>query len=94
MIDAITQFAQDHIYVSICICFVIGLISDYIYACYMLAVSERRPLAAANWSLIFTILWLAFTLSIIEKSIPLILAYLAGGYIGTFLATKNAKEKT
>lgn len=90
MIDAITEFAQNHLYVSVCICLVLGLISDYVYACYMIAVTQRRPFAAANWSLIFTVLWLALALSIVVKSTPLISAYLVGGYIGTYLATRKA----
>jgi hypothetical protein len=93
MIESITELAQRYTYAFCCVYFVVGLVNDYIYARYMIAVADRKPFAAANWSLVFTLLWLVFALSIVEKSVPLISSYLVGGYLGTYFAVKFSAPK-
>ena len=93
MLEHISEFAKEHLYLSMAMTFFVGIIGDYIYARYMLAVADRKPIAAANWSFLFTVLAIFLTLSIVEKSIPHIVSYLIGGYAGTYFATKNASVK-
>jgi len=93
MIDALANLAREHFVISVCLMAVIGIANDFIYARYTLAIAERRALTAANWSLLFTVFWFTLTLSVVEKSLPHILAYLIGGFAGTYFGTKISSER-
>jgi len=77
--------------------FIIGFIMDFIWALCVDAVTTKRPLLAANMSVLLYICTIISTVLIIEKYFIAVIAYGTGGWFGTYflvkLKGKNANPK-
>ena len=71
--------------------FVCGLVFDITWTFCIRLIAERRAAMAAHMSVLVYGLAIVSTLVIIEKSIPAIIAYAVGSWIGTFLAVRGKK---
>jgi tryptophan-rich sensory protein len=76
----------------ILIAFIIGLITDVVWATWTRYISEKRPLGAANISVMIYVCGLFYTLMIVDKQVTPVAAYLLGGWIGTYLTVWYSKE--
>ena len=73
--------------------FLMGLITDWVWTKYFKTVAQHRALAAANWSLGIYLCSLFATTLLIDKQYDGIIAYMVGGWIGTFFAVKHGEPK-
>ncbi len=89
MIDTLNEWSTNYFGFSCVLAALAGFFADFVYAKYMQAVADRRPLAACNWSLVYTCIALLLIAALIGQSIWHILCYLAGGYYGTWHGTRN-----
>lgn len=87
------KWADQNFVLSVLFLCVVGFLCDFFYAKYTQAAAGRRPLDAANWSLLLSFFWLFLTLSVVEKSLIHILSYFVGGYLGTYLGVKKKDKK-
>lgn len=90
LIEQVFALAKVHPGYSITIGMILGFANDYMYACYIQSVADKKPFAACNWSLAITILCMCVTVSLIQGAMLLVGSYLVGGYGGTWLATKRS----
>jgi len=67
---------------------VIGFFGDYCWARWVLSCHEKRPFAAANWSLLIFTTSITYVYFIAEGHWYLLGGYIVGSYIGTFMAVK------
>lgn len=74
--------------------FIIGLLTDWIWTRCIKNVSAHNPFWAANWSVGIYMCGIVSTMLIVEKDIGGILAYLVGGYVGTYLGVKYGGNLT
>lgn len=66
--------------------FICGFAMDLVWALCVDAVTQRRPLTAANMSILLYLCSVVSTVLIIEKCFIAVAAYVLGGWIGTYLA--------
>lgn len=66
--------------------FFLGLITDWIWTRWMQNVAVKNRVYAANWSVLVYVVGLMYTMLIIGNAWIPIAFYLAGGWIGTYLA--------
>lgn len=78
--------------ITILLGFLAGVGTDFIWAKYVHAISKHKAFAAANWSIAIHLCSLFATVLLIDKAYMAIIAYLVGGYIGTFCAVKWGKN--
>ncbi len=75
--------------------FAAGIVVDTLVAKYTIAVSGRRPLAAANFSALLALVNLGVIGTVLEAGGEQLalsaLAYAAGNWLGTYVITKPAK---
>lgn len=71
--------------------FLLGLATDWIWTKWMQNVSAKQAVWAANWSVLVYIVGLMYTMLIIQQAWIPIVAYLVGGWIGTYFAVKMSK---
>lgn len=71
--------------------FACGLAFDITWTHCIRLIADRRSLAAANMSVLIYGLAIVSTIVIVEKSIPAIIAYAAGSWIGTYIAVRGKK---
>jgi len=69
----------------IALAFVCGFFMDVIWTCSVDAVTQRRPVTAANLSAILYLCTVVSTVLIVEKCAIAVAAYIVGGWIGTYL---------
>jgi hypothetical protein len=73
----------------ILIAFLCGLSLDLVWAACVGAVQSRRPLLAANLSILIYLCTLVSTVLIVDKEIIACVAYALGGWAGTYLAVRK-----
>ena len=71
---------------ALAVCLVVG-VADYLWAGWMIAVSERRAHLAARYSVAILLASGVLTLSLVESPLYLLPACV-GGYIGTYLKVR------
>ena len=74
------------------VAFVSGFILDYLWVQCVDAVAGKHPLKAANLSVLIYICTFVPTVLIIDKNIMAVVAYVVGGWIGTYLSVRKQCE--
>lgn len=69
--------------------FVCGFVMDLIWAMCIAAVTQRRPITAANLSALLYLCTIVSTVLIVEKCFTAVAAYIIGGWLGTYLVVKH-----
>jgi hypothetical protein len=69
-----------------------GILTDWVWTRCLVSVQKKNAFWAANWSVGIYLCGVLSTLMIAEKNIPAIIAYIVGGYIGTYLGVKYHKD--
>jgi len=75
------------------VAFVLGWITDLVWAKWAISTKLNKAFAAANFSILMYLFGIIYTLLIIEKNIILIAIYIAGGWLGTYIAVKYGNKK-
>ena len=89
MIDYILTLITVYPACASLIVFILGFLTDVVWANWAISVKKNSPIAAANLSVLIYIFGLMYTLVIIDKNLFLIFMYLLGGWLGTYLAVKQ-----
>jgi hypothetical protein len=76
----------------IIISFIIGLVTDITWTKYTTHISKGNKFYAANWSLAIYLCGVYATYLLIDKEYVSMIAYMIGGYIGTYYAVSNNKQ--
>ncbi len=71
--------------------FIVGFISDFIWAKAIRSVNGRYPFYAANWSTLLYGCGLLSTELVVERKFAAIAAFIVGGYLGTLLGVWRRK---
>lgn len=77
----------------ILIAFIVGLATDLFWTKCVHNVAEKNALWAANWSIMIHVCGLFATYLLIDKDYIAIVAYIVGGYLGTFLTVKYGSKR-
>jgi len=64
---------------------------DIVWTLSVNAVTQRRPMAAANLSAILYLCTIVSTVLIVEKCFAAVVAYIIGGWIGTYVVVKRRR---
>ena len=92
MVDIILTWLTLHpVFASIIACLV-GFFTDMVWAVWANSVGEKRPIKAANFSVLIYLFGMCYTLFIIDKNLIPILGYVVGGWLGTFLTIRYNKN--
>ncbi len=75
--------------IVIILAFVCGFFMDVIWTCCVEAVMQRRPITAANLSAVLYLCTVVSTVLIVEKCFLAVVAYIVGGWLGTYLVVRN-----
>jgi len=65
--------------------FACGFAMDLVWTLAVEAVTQRRPMAAANLSAVLYLCTIVSTVLIVEKCFLAVAAYILGGWIGTYV---------
>ena len=77
----------------ILLAFVCGLSLDFAWTYCVHAVHAKRPVVAANMSVLIYLCALVSTVLIVEKCVGACVAYATGGWIGTYVAVWREKNE-
>jgi hypothetical protein len=70
--------------------FGLGVLIDWVWSLSVQAINEKRAYQAAAWQALFTAVAVGSTWFVIEaRSVLGLVAYAAGGALGTFLAVRR-----
>jgi len=69
----------------VAIAFICGFLMDLVWTLCVNAVTQRRPLLAANMSALLYLCTIVSTVLIVEKCFTAVAAYILGGWLGTYL---------
>lgn len=69
----------------VALAFVCGFLMDLVWTLCVNAVTQRRPLFAANMSALLYICTIVSTVLIVDKCYIAVAAYILGGWIGTYI---------
>lgn len=72
--------------------FVCGFIMDLVWTLCVDAVTRRRPVQAANLSALLYVCTIVSTILIVEKYVFAVIAYIGGGWIGTYLVVRYRRD--
>jgi hypothetical protein len=77
---------------GLCLLFcIIGLAEDFIVSKFYLAIAKKQAFRAGGISFILTLLTMFVVSNIVKgDSVPLLLCYATGGWVGTYLGVKGA----
>lgn len=76
--------------------FILGIVTDFVWAAWGKAVSKHMPITAANLSILIFCTGLFYTVLIINNDWWAIFVYLIGAWFGTYISVKyclTSKEK-
>ncbi len=65
--------------------FCCGFLMDVMWTACVNAVTGKKPLTAANFSALLYLCTVVSTVLIVEKCIAAVVAYIVGGWLGTYL---------
>jgi hypothetical protein len=71
--------------------FLCGFLMDIVWTLCVDAVTCRKPLTAANFSALLYLCTIVSTVLIVEKCIAAVVAYIIGGWIGTYVVVKRRR---
>ena len=75
----------------ILLAFLCGLSLDLVWTRCVKDVQAKRPISAANMSVLIYLCTLVSTVLIVEQCVPACAAYALGGWVGTYVAVKRKK---
>jgi len=76
----------------ITIAFIVGLITDWVWAKYFRNVAKHNAFAAANWSVAIYLCGVFATYLLVDKEYAAMVSYMIGGYLGTYFAVKHGVD--
>jgi len=94
MLDLIHTMVVEHPYWMMMISFVLAVFTDVVWAKWSHAIKIHNAICAANWSAFIYLFGIVYTLVVMEKDLLQIIAYVAGAWVGTYLAVLHIKKKT
>jgi hypothetical protein len=71
--------------------FLCGFLMDIVWTMCVDAVTCRKPLTAANFSALLYLCTIVSTVLIVEKCIAAVVAYIIGGWLGTYVVVKRRR---
>lgn len=71
--------------------FLCGFLMDIVWTLCVDAVTRRKPLTAANFSALLYLCTIVSTVLIVEKCFTAVVAYIIGGWIGTYVVVKRRR---
>lgn len=69
--------------------FLCGFLMDIVWTLSVEAVTCKKPLTAANFSALLYLYTIVSTVLIVEKCFTAVVAYIIGGWIGTYVVVKR-----
>jgi len=75
----------------IALAFICGFLMDLIWAMCIAAVTQQRPVTAANLSALLYLCTIVSTVLIVEKCFAAVVAYIVGGWLGTYVVVKRRR---
>ena len=93
MVDILLIWLTLHPVLTFIVAFLVGFITDVVWAVWAHSVNDKKPIKAANFSVLIYIFGMCYTLLIIDKNLMPILGYMLGGWLGTFLTIKYHKNE-
>jgi hypothetical protein len=69
--------------------FLCGFLMDIVWTLCVDAVTWKKPLAAANFSALLYLCTIVSTVLIVEKCFIAVVAYIVGGWLGTYIVVKR-----
>lgn len=69
--------------------FLCGFLMDIVWTLCVDAVTCKKPLTAANFSALLYLCTIVSTVLIVEKCFAAVVAYIIGGWIGTYVVVKR-----
>jgi ABC-type proline/glycine betaine transport system permease subunit len=66
---------------------------DVVWTSCVNAVTSRRPLTAANYSALLYFCTIVSTVLIVEKCFAAVAAYIAGGWLGTYIVVSYRGQR-
>ena len=75
----------------IILAFACGFAMDLVWTLCINAVTQRRPVMAANLSAILYLCTVVSTVLIVEKCVIAVVAYIVGGWVGTYVVVARRK---
>jgi hypothetical protein len=92
MVDYILTLATVYPAYAAIVAFVLGFLTDIVWARWAISTKLNKAFAAANFTIFIYLFGLIYTLFIIEKNLLLVGMYILGGWIGTYLAVKKGHK--
>ena len=71
--------------------FLCGVVLDFVWTKCVDSVQARKPLLAANLSVLIYVCGLVSTVLIVERAVLACTAYAIGGWVGTYLAVNDKR---
>ena len=71
--------------------FCCGFAMDLVWSLGVVAVTKRQPMRAAHLSALMYLCTIVSTVLIVEKCVAAVVAYIVGGWIGTYLVVKHGR---
>ena len=78
----------------IVLAFACGFLMDVLWTLCVAAVTNKKPIIAANTSVALYICTLVSTVLIVEKCFIAVAAYMVGGWIGTYIVVRKSHAST
>ena len=75
----------------ILLAFLCGVSLDLVWTACVLNVQAKRPIIAANTSVLIYVFTLVSTVLIVDKAVAACIAYAVGSWVGTYIAIRREK---
>jgi hypothetical protein len=75
----------------ILLAFLCGLALDLVWTACVLDVQAKRPISAANTSVLIYVFTLVSTVLIVDKAVAACIAYAVGSWVGTYIAVRRKR---
>ncbi len=72
--------------------FLCGFLMDIVWTLCVDAVTSKKPLTAANFSALLYLCTIVSTVLIVEKCFTAVIAYIIGGWIGTYVVVARRRD--
>jgi hypothetical protein len=76
----------------IALAFLCGFLMDLVWTLCIDAVTRKKPVSAANYSAALYLCTIVSTVLIVEKCFIAVVAYIIGGWIGTYIIVSRRKH--
>jgi len=79
-------------FVVVSFAFLCGFLMDIVWTLCIDAVTRKRPVPAANYSALLYLCTIVSTVLIVEKCFIAVVAYIVGGWLGTYIVVKRRQQ--